>query len=117
MTDFVAPVVVGIDGTASGLEALALGSAVAVLTGAPLVLGAIYGHRGNAEFQWPPKTAAEVWLEQAQRELGEPIAWSTRLVYSSSPARGLTMLARHEDAQMLVIGSSHRGRRSGSEGA
>ena len=110
MTDFVPPVVVGIDGTPSGLEALALGSALAVLTGSPLVLGAVYGHRGNAEFLWPPKESAEGWLREAQHQLGNLIPWSTRLVYSSSPARGLTTLAEREDARILVIGSSHRGR-------
>jgi nucleotide-binding universal stress UspA family protein len=110
MTDSVAPIVVGIDGTSSGLEALALGSAVAVLTDAPLVLGAVYGHRGTAEYLWPPKETAEAWLEEAQRQLSDLIPWSTRVVYSSSPARGLTMLARREDARMLVIGSTHRGR-------
>jgi nucleotide-binding universal stress UspA family protein len=109
MTDFEPPVVVGIDGTRSGLEALALGSALAVLTGAPLVLGAVYGHRGTAEYLWPPKETAEGWLREAQEQLSNLIPWSTRLVYSSSPARGLTMLAKREDARMLVIGSSHRG--------
>ena len=109
MTDFVPPVAVGIDGTPSGLEALALGSALAVLTGAPLVLGAVYGHRGNAEYLWPPKETAQGWLTQAEHRLGDLIPWSTRLVCSSSPARGLTMLAKREDARMLVIGSSHRG--------
>ncbi len=108
MTDFVPPIVVGIDGTPSGLEALALGSALAVLTGAPLVLGAVYGHRGNAEYQWPPKGTAQEWLHEAQHRLSDLIPWSTRLVYSSSPAHGLTMLAKLEDARMLVVGSSRR---------
>jgi nucleotide-binding universal stress UspA family protein len=109
MTDFEPPVVVGIDGTSSGLEALALGSALAVLTGAPLGLGAVNGHRGNAEYLWPPKETAVGWLREAQRRVSNVIPWSTRLVYSSSPARGLTTLAKREDARMLVIGSSHRG--------
>jgi nucleotide-binding universal stress UspA family protein len=109
MPDFVAPVVVGIDGTRSGLEALELGSALAVLTGAPLVLGAVYGHRGNVEVVWPPRQEAAGWLEEAQGHVADGIAWSTRLVLSSSPARGLTMLAALESAGMLALGSSHHG--------
>jgi hypothetical protein len=35
------PTLVGIDGTPSGLEALSLAGVLAVLTGAPLVLGAV----------------------------------------------------------------------------
>jgi nucleotide-binding universal stress UspA family protein len=109
MTDFVPPVLVGIDGTASGLEALELGSALAVLTGAPLVLGAVYGHRGHPELVWPSKQQAEAWLTEAQGRIGDAVVWSTRLALSSSPARGLTMLATLESARMIVIGSCHRG--------
>ncbi|HEX6025172.1 MAG TPA: universal stress protein [Solirubrobacter sp.] len=109
MTDSVPPVVVGIDGTPSGLEALALGSALAILTGAPLVLGAVYGHRGTPEYQWPPKSIAEEWLREAESELADFIPWSTQTVFSTSPARGLNGLAKREKARMLVIGSSHRG--------
>jgi nucleotide-binding universal stress UspA family protein len=109
MTDFVPPVLVGIDGTPSGDEALALGSAVAVLTGAPLILGAVYGHRGGAEMVWPPKYSAEGWLAEAQRQLSDLFPWSTRLVLSSSPARGLVTLAQLEGVRMIVVGSSHHG--------
>ena len=52
------PVLVGIDGTSSGLEALSLGSALAVITGAPLVLGAVYGFEVMTSAfggpAWPP---------------------------------------------------------------
>jgi nucleotide-binding universal stress UspA family protein len=110
MTDFVPPVLVGIDGRPSGLEALALGSAIAVLTGSPLVLGAVYGHQGSPELVWPSKETAETWLHEAQRQLSGLIPWSTRLIVGSSPARGLTELAKLERAWVIVLGSSHRGR-------
>src|SRR5688500_4375725 len=62
MTDMPQPVLVGIDGTPSGREALALGSAFAVLTGAPLVLGAVYGFSGGSfadALWWPPPQDAQ----------------------------------------------------------
>jgi nucleotide-binding universal stress UspA family protein len=109
MTDFVAPVLVGIDGTPSGLEALALGSAVAILTGAPLVLTAVYGYHGNAEVVWPPKSTADAWVREAGHRVSPLLSWSARVVLSSSPARGLVTRAKLEQARMIVVGSSHRG--------
>ena len=112
MTDHIPPVLVGIDGTPSGLEALALGSAFAVLTGSPLILGAVYGHKVvsvDGGLVWPTKEAAQEWLEQAQSRVGDIIAWSTRLIISTSPERGLVTLAKAEGARMIVLGSSRRG--------
>jgi nucleotide-binding universal stress UspA family protein len=100
------PVLVGIDGTASGLEALALGGALAVLTGAPLVLGAVFSFEGES---WPPVSHAERWLDEATQHLGDAIPWSTRMIASTSPAHGLTMLAKLVDPAWIVVGSSRRG--------
>jgi nucleotide-binding universal stress UspA family protein len=100
------PVLVGIDGTASGLEALALGGALAVLTGAPLVLGAVFGFEGES---WPPVSHTERWLDEATQRLGDAITWSTRTIASTSPAHGLTTLAKLVDAAWIVVGSSRRG--------
>ena len=72
MTEPPHPVLVGIDGTASGLEAVALGSALAVLTGAPLVLGAVYGYEAMC---WPPERVADSsWLEEAGERLGTRVS-------------------------------------------
>ncbi|HWK26259.1 MAG TPA: universal stress protein [Solirubrobacter sp.] len=102
------PVLVGIDGTASGLEALALGSAFAVLTGAPLVLGAVYGYQGGS-LVWPPLADAEAWLAEAGTRVSSLLPWSTRTLLSSSPAHGLISLADLEDAAMIVLGSNRDG--------
>ena len=112
MTDSPHPVLVGIDGTASGLEALALGSAFAVLTGSPLVLAAVYGHGGyvvDYGLVYPPQEEAERWIEEAQQRLGDFIPFSTRVILSSSPAHGLVDLAGLEGARMIVLGSNHHG--------
>jgi nucleotide-binding universal stress UspA family protein len=112
MTEQTPPVLVGIDGTPSGLEALALGSAFAVLTGCPLILGAAYGYEViafDSGLVWPAKDEAQHWLEQAQSRVGDIIPWSTRTIVSTSPERGLVTLAKAEGARMIVLGSSRRG--------
>ena len=106
MTEPPPPVLVGIDGTASGLEAVALGSAFAVLTGAPLVLGAVYGYEGEC---WPPERVVQQWLEEAGDQLGTLFPWRTTAIMSSSPAHGLSSLAARELPAMIVLGSSRRG--------
>ena len=114
MTELTPPVLVGIDGTPSGLEALALGSAFAVLTGSPLLLGAVFGYEGGAfagGLLWPSKGDADRWLEEAHGRLGDAIPWSSLKVLSTSPAHGLVTLAKAEGARMIVLGSSRGGLR------
>ncbi len=106
MTDSPPPVLVGIDGTASGLEAVALGSALAVLAGSPLVVGAVYGYEGEC---WPPERSAQEWLEQAGEHLGTLFPWRTAAVMSTSPAHGLSLLASREHPWIVVLGSSRHG--------
>jgi len=106
MTEQPHPVLVGIDGTASGLEAVALGSALAVLTGAPLLLGAVFGYDGDC---WPPERVAGQWLEEAGQHLGTVFPWRTAAIMSSSPAHGLSTLAAREQPAMIVLGSSRHG--------
>jgi nucleotide-binding universal stress UspA family protein len=100
------PILVGIDGTPAGLEALALGGALAVLNGAPLVLGAVWGYDGDV---WPPQSSADRWLDEAEQRLGDAIPWTTETMLSTSPGHGLTTLAQRADASWIALGSSHRG--------
>jgi nucleotide-binding universal stress UspA family protein len=112
MTHRTHPVLVGVDGTASGLEALALGMALATLNGSPLVLGAVYGFDGGmvaSGLEWPRRDNAEHWLAQAEERLGDAIAWSVRSVVSTSVAHGLVALATEESVDMIVLGSSRHG--------
>jgi nucleotide-binding universal stress UspA family protein len=106
-------VLVGIDGTPSGLEALSLGSALAVLLGAPLVLGAVYGFESTRSTfggpTWPPHEEALKWLEQAEQQLGDAIPWRSVSTEAATIAHGLIRLAEGEDAAVLVLGSSRRG--------
>jgi nucleotide-binding universal stress UspA family protein len=104
-----APIVVGVDGTGSGLDAVALAVRLAQATGDPLVVACVYpeGRRptleGAAAVHGPAAKALE-----AARALAEEAAAEYRTVPSGSPARGLAELAEEEDAAMLVVGS-HRG--------
>lgn len=106
-------ILVGIDGTPSGLEALSLGSALAVLLGAPLVLGAVYGFEsmttGYPGPPWPPREDADAWLRQAEEQLGDAVPWHSVAVDGSTISHGLTLLAEQERAEILVLGSSRRG--------
>ncbi len=108
------PVLVGIDGTPSGLEALSLGSALAVLTGAPLVLGAVYGFEPMTSAYggpaWPPHEEAVKRLQEAEQRLGDAIPWRLVSTEAGSIAHGLTRIAEEEDAAVLVLGSDRRGR-------
>ena len=107
------PVLVGIDGTSSGLEALSLGSALAVITGAPLVLGAVYGFEVMTSAfggpAWPPHEEADRWLKEAEGRLGDAVPWRSVTVEAGSIAQGLAQMAEEEDAAILVLGFSRHG--------
>jgi nucleotide-binding universal stress UspA family protein len=107
------PVLVGIDGTPAGLEALALGRSLAALLGAPLVLGAVYGYElvDAGDMVWPPPREADEWLEEAERELDGSLPWNSVSRLGSSRAHGLIELAEKQHARVLVLGSSRRASR------
>jgi nucleotide-binding universal stress UspA family protein len=107
------PVLVGIDGTTSGHEALSLGSALAVLTGAPLVLGAVYGFETMTSVfdgpAWPPHEEADKWLKDAEQRLGDAVPWRSVTTEAGTIAHGLTRIAEEENAAILVLGFSRHG--------
>src|SRR4051812_17535090 len=104
-------IVVGIDPSPAH-EAVSLATALAVLTGATLVLGAVYGHESGSfgGLTWPSRDDADAWLMEAESRLaGSGIAWHSYTVPADSVAQGLIVLAERESAAMIVLGSSHRG--------
>jgi nucleotide-binding universal stress UspA family protein len=103
-----APIVVGVDGTGSGQDAVALATRLAQATGDPLIVACVYpeGRRSTPEAAGVRGPAAKA-LEAAEA-LAEEAAAEYRTVPSGSPARGLAELAEEEDAAMVVVGS-HRG--------
>jgi nucleotide-binding universal stress UspA family protein len=104
-----APIVAGVDGTGSGLDAVALAVRLAQLTGDPLIVACVYpeGRNSSLDAAAAAHGPAAKALEAASELAGEAGA-EYRTVPSSSPARGLAELAEEEGAAMLVAGS-HRG--------
>jgi nucleotide-binding universal stress UspA family protein len=107
-------IVVGVDGSDSGADALALGVRLARATGDPLIVAAIYPEEsqdplGRVDAEWVAvmRGQAEETLAQARELVGEQLRADYRAIGSSSPAHGLADLADAEQASMLVVGS-HR---------
>jgi nucleotide-binding universal stress UspA family protein len=105
-----APIVVGVDGTDCGLDAVALAARLARATADPLLLVCVYpeeprpGARVDAEI----RRHADAALDAARAEL-DGAAAELRATASTSPARGLAELAERDGAAAVVVGSSSRG--------
>jgi nucleotide-binding universal stress UspA family protein len=108
-----APVLVGVDGGPSGLDALTLGRWAAQTLDARLIVAVVHpapsaigSGRVDAEWVADRHRAAEAVLDGARPALKEAtcdIAY--RVVASSSGAHGLHDLAEEEHAQLIVVGS------------
>jgi nucleotide-binding universal stress UspA family protein len=105
-----APIVAGVDGTGSGLDAVALAARLAQVTGDPLIVVSVYpeGRRSSHDSAAAARGPADKALEAA-RELADEAGAEYRTVSSSSPARGLAELAEEEGAAMVVAGSHRSG--------
>lgn len=101
-------VVVGVDGRAGGRDAIALAQQL-VASPSRLVLANIYGTGalGGGTGTGAQAEHAHHLLTCARRDHRLDCRTVVRL--DSSPARGLHRLAQHERADVLVVGSSHRG--------
>jgi nucleotide-binding universal stress UspA family protein len=102
------PIVAGVDGTGSGLDAVALAARLARATGDPLIVACVYPRatRSGGDDAAAREPAAKA-LEPARELLGD-LTVEYRTTASSSPARGLAELAEAEDAATLVVGSHRR---------
>lgn len=101
-------VLVGVDGRAGGRDAVALAQQL-VTSPSRLVLANVYGTsalRGAAGAGWEAEQAHHL-LICARQDHGLKCRTMVRL--DRSPGRGLHRLAQHERADLLVVGSSHRG--------
>jgi nucleotide-binding universal stress UspA family protein len=106
-------VIAGYFGTDLSQDALALGTVLARATGARLlvvsVVGGEYPYAPGAEDRQRDQQAhAETVLAEAVAGI-EGVEVETRAVIARSPAQGLHDLAAAEAADVLVLGSSHRG--------
>ncbi len=107
------PILVGYDGSERGLDALALGKALASTLAAPLVVLIAYTPEqwlwapGTAEPMDPEERASFVARAEASLE-GQPDV-EIRTIASPSAAGALQAEAESARAQIIVVGSSHRG--------
>lgn len=101
-------VLVGVDGRAGGRDAIALAQQLVTST-SRLVLANVYGTsalRGAAGAGGEAEHARRLLIRTRQ---DHGLECRTMVRLDSSPGRGLHRLAQHERADLLVVGSSHRG--------
>jgi nucleotide-binding universal stress UspA family protein len=103
-----APILAGVDGKDSGLDAVALAASLARASGDPLIVACVYPRDIRPSTDGDAQGPAARALESA-RELVGGLDAQYRTTASSSPARGLAELAQHEDAGTVVVGSHRRG--------
>jgi nucleotide-binding universal stress UspA family protein len=106
-------IIVGYDGSDQARDALALGRILAKATGASLLLVHVFRRDVPLTPGW--EVHAEAIRRQAEELLADAAATTngvqveTHAVGSSSAARGLQELTEAKDADLIVLGSSHRG--------
>jgi nucleotide-binding universal stress UspA family protein len=106
-------IVVGVDDRAGGRDALALAAALTAFTGGELVAIRVYPYEVHpsrpsvAVFQEDLRADATAELERIVADSG--VAARRAIVGDTSPARALHHIAETEDADLLVVGSTHRG--------
>jgi nucleotide-binding universal stress UspA family protein len=93
-------IIVGIDGTPRGEDALAFATVLAHMVGTGLLLAYVYGPEESL-------ADAHALLDPRRDAITDVIAEVTAYA-DTSPARGLARIASARDADIVVVGSSHR---------
>lgn len=105
-------VIVGYDGRDPALDAVVLGRLLAEVGGVPLSLAIALPYDpllvGLEEYESGLEQDSKRLLERAQPYL-EGVEFETRAYGGESPARLLNDLAEREGAEVIVLGSTHRG--------
>lgn len=103
-------VLVGFDGGDRSEDALALGRLLAAALPAPLVVGTVFDHP-EIDPEGPLATAARERAEQTAAAAAARCAPQAghRICQDHSPAHGLERIAATTAADLIVVGSSHRG--------
>lgn len=107
------PIVVGFDGSEHARDALALGRTLAATLRTRLIVVNAYTPQ---ELLWASGTAQPLdeqerkhVMDAAEAELSEQDRYELRSVASPSAAGALHATAESEQAQVIVVGSTHRG--------
>jgi nucleotide-binding universal stress UspA family protein len=106
-------IVVGVDGRQGGRDALHLAGRLAEAGGGELVAVRVFPYQHRPALTGSPAVEAERLATQAalDHELAEMGigAARTQVIGDMSPARALHRIAERERADVLVVGSTHRG--------
>jgi nucleotide-binding universal stress UspA family protein len=107
-------IIIGVDGTERGEDAVAFGRQLAEFADARIVLANAFPYediRGlvtSLAYRDTLREASEELLQAVRERYG--LQASTRSLADTSPARALHELAAEEQAALVVVGSSHVGR-------
>ena len=107
-------IIVGVEDVDRSIDAVAFAGRLASTAGARLIIATAYRHDGLPSQAIYPKLDGRL-RERAEDLLARMQAFAsgadvqTRAVADASPARALHALAEHEEATLIVVGSSHRG--------
>lgn len=106
------PIIVGVDGSEHAHDALSLGRALAATLQTHLIVVNAYTPQ---ELLWAPGTAQPLdeqerkrVMDAAEADLSEQDRYELRSVASPSAAGALHAAAESEQAQVIVVGSTHR---------
>ena len=107
-------ILIGFENTEQGRDALELGRVIARTTGGRLLVATVdppaTGFLGSREQGAETRRASQRLASQVLSHLpGLGLALEARCVAASSPASGLRHLAEAEGADVIVVGSTHRG--------
>ncbi len=108
------PIVVGYDGSESSRDALALTRALAPILDANVIVLSVITHVPTeatwAQYERDLRAAEKRLAAEAQAELEGISHVETETVPAPSPPRELHRLAEGRGAELIVLGSTHRGR-------
>jgi nucleotide-binding universal stress UspA family protein len=110
----VSKIIVGVDGTERSADALAFASRLARRARADLLLACAYPYDDAAahvdtQRRHLLREEAQETLDRLIPQVDHAVPVATRTIADRSSARALHLLAVHERASLVVIGSSHRG--------
>jgi nucleotide-binding universal stress UspA family protein len=101
-------ILVGVDGTRRADAAAKFAALLAERTRARLIVASVYSFRTLSGRMASGERAQALVEEVVRRAVGIPC--ETRIALALSPAEGLRQLADDERADLVVLGSRHRGR-------
>ena len=109
-------IIVGADGSDGSRDALPLATRLAGVTGSTLVLANVFpfdvtpSGTLNREFEEHLRRDADATLELLRKSLDANTPVETCKVPNPTAAHGLHALAEREEAELIVVGSTHTGR-------